>query len=66
MFEIGAKFGYAAKLASVSVLVAGILPGGAVRSGFLISAAGLSRLFGVPVGGFLVDKIGKKGTMVVT
>jgi len=66
LFEIGAKFGYAAKLASVPVLAAGILPGGAVGAGSLLSAAGLSGLFGAPLGGFLVDKIGAKATMAVT
>ena len=46
MFEIGAKFGYAAKIASVPVLAAAVLPGGAVGAGSLLSAAGLSGLFG--------------------
>lgn len=66
LFEVGAKFGYAAKLTSVPVIAASILPGGAVGAGSLLSAAGLSGLFGAPLGGFLVDNIGAKATIMVT
>ena len=66
LFEVGAKFGYAAKLASVPVIAASMLPGGAIGAGTLLSAAGLSGLVGGPLGGILVDKIGAKRTMVLT
>ena len=66
LFEIGARFGYAAKLASIPVIAASILPGGAVGAGALISAAGLSGLIGGPMGGFLSDKLGSKQTMLLT
>jgi len=66
LFEIGAKFGYAAKLASIPVIASNILPGGAIGAGSLISAAGLSGLVGGPIGGLLVDKYGAKTTMIIT
>lgn len=65
-FEAGAKWGYAAKLASIPILAANTLPGGAVGAGALLSAAGLSGLAGAPLGGILVDKVGAKNTMVAT
>jgi MFS family permease len=66
LFEIGAKFGYAAKLASIPIIAASVLPGGAVGAGALLSAAGLSGLVGGPMGGFLSDRIGAKNTILLT
>jgi MFS family permease len=59
-FEIGARFGYAAKLASIPVIATAVLPGGAIGSGALLSAAGLSGLVGAPLGGILTDRLGAK------
>ncbi len=66
LFEIGARFGYAAKLASIPLLASAILPGGAVGAGALLSAAGLSGLVGGPAGGWLSDRIGAKNTILLT
>ena len=66
LFEIGAKFGYAAKLASIPILAAAILPGGAIGAGALLSAAGLSGLVGGPMGGYLSDRIGAKNTILLS
>ncbi len=66
LFEVGIRFGYAAKLASIPILAAKILPGGAIGAGALLSAAGLSGLVGAPVGGYLADRIGAKNTIIVT
>lgn len=66
LFEVGARFGYAAKLASIPIIAAAILPGGAVGAGSLISAAGLSGLVGGPLGGFLSDRLGSKETILLT
>lgn len=66
LFEVGARFGYAAKLASIPIIAASILPGGAVGAGALLSAAGLSGLLGGPMGGFLSDRIGSKQTILLT
>ncbi len=66
IFEAGAKWGYAAKISSIPLIAAAVLPGGAVGAGSLLSAAGLSGLAGAPIGGFLVDKFGAKKTMVFT
>jgi len=66
IFEAGAKWGYAAKISSIPLIAASVLPGGAVGAGSLLSAAGLSGLAGAPIGGFLVDKFGAKKTMVFT
>ena len=49
--QSGASFGFACKIASIPVLAADILPGGAIGSGALLSAAGLSGLVGAPIGG---------------
>jgi predicted MFS family arabinose efflux permease len=66
IFEIGVKFGYAAKLTSIPILAANVLPGGALGAGSLLSAAGLSGLIGAPLGGILVDKYGAKTTIILT
>lgn len=66
LFEVGTRFGYAAKLASIPILAAKILPGGAIGAGALLSAAGLSGLIGAPVGGYLADRIGAKNTIILT
>jgi len=66
LYEVGAKFGYAAKLASIPIIAAATLPGGAVGAGSLISAAGLSGLVGGPVGGFLSDRLGSKETVLLS
>lgn len=66
VLEIGARFGYAAKLASIPLIATSVLPGGAVGAGALISAAGLSGLIGGPVGGYLSDQIGSKNTVLLT
>lgn len=66
LFEIGAKFGYAAKLASIPILAAAILPGGAIGAGALLSAAGLSGLIGGPLGGYFSDRIGAKNTILLS
>ena len=66
LFEVGARFGYAAKLASIPILASAILPGGAIGAGALLSAAGLSGLVGGPVGGWLSDRIGAKNTVLLT
>ena len=65
VFEIGTRFGYAAKLASIPILATAVLPGGAVGAGGLLSAAGLSGLIGAPLGGFLSDRIGPKNAVTV-
>lgn len=66
LFEVGARFGYAAKLASIPILASAILPGGAIGAGALLSAAGLSGLVGGPLGGWLSDRIGAKNTVLLT
>jgi len=60
--EAGARFGFAAKVASVPVLAASVLPGGAVAAGSLLSAAGLAGLAGAPLGGWLTDRAGARAT----
>lgn len=57
--ECGARFGFAAKIASVPVLAAAVL-GGAANAGFLLSAAGLSGVLGATVGGVITDRAGAK------
>jgi len=64
--QSGSSFGFAAKIASIPILAANTLPGGAVGAGALISAAGLSGLVGAPVGGYVIDRIGAKGTAVIS
>lgn len=63
--QSGASMGYAAKIASIPILAADTLPGGAAGAGFLLSACGLSGLIGAPIGGALTDKIGAKGTAIL-
>ena len=66
LFEVGARFGYAAKLASIPILASSILPGGAIGAGALLSATGISGLIGGPAGGYLADRIGAKNTIIIT
>ena len=66
LFEVGAKFGYACKLASIPLIAAQVLPGGAIGAGALVSAAGLSGFLGAPLGGIFVDKFGSRNTLVGT
>jgi MFS family permease len=64
IFQLGANFGLAAKIASVPIIASSVLPGGAVGAGALLSAAGLSGLIGGPVGGLLTDRFGAKTTVL--
>lgn len=64
--QSGASFGFAAKIASIPILAAATLPGGAAGAGALLSAAGLSGLVGAPIGGWSTDRIGAKGTAVIS
>lgn len=64
--QVGSSFGFAAKIASIPILAAATLPGGAVGAGALVSAAGLSGLIGAPVGGWLTDRLGAKSTAVLS
>lgn len=64
--QAGATFGFCAKIASVPVLAAAILPGGAVGAGALVSACGLMGLVGAPVGGYLTDRWGARDTAVAS
>ena len=64
--QSGATFGFACKIASIPVLAADILPGGAVGAGALVSAAGLSGLIGAPIGGWLTDQAGAKTTLTLS
>jgi len=66
LLEIGARFGFAAKLASIPVIAATVLPGGAVGAGGLLSASGFSALIGGPIGGMLTDRIGAKRTVITS
>lgn len=66
LYEVGLKFGFAAKLASIPIIAASVLPGGAVGAGALLSAAGLSGLIGGPIGGFCSDRIGAKNTLILS
>eukprot|EP00592_Proboscia_alata_P010428 CAMPEP_0194362864 /NCGR_PEP_ID=MMETSP0174-20130528/10712_1 /TAXON_ID=216777 /ORGANISM="Proboscia alata, Strain PI-D3" /LENGTH=469 /DNA_ID=CAMNT_0039136037 /DNA_START=227 /DNA_END=1636 /DNA_ORIENTATION=+ len=66
MCELGAKIGYIAKLSSIPVLAAQVLPGGAIGAGTLISAAGLSGLIGAPLGGWLIDRAGARFTALTS
>lgn len=63
--QSGTSFGFAAKIASIPILAASILPGGAMGAGSLLSAAGLSGLVGAPLGGYFTDRIGAKGAAVI-
>ncbi len=64
--QSGASFGFAAKIASIPILAAAALPGGAAGAGALLSAAGLSGLVGAPIGGWSTDRIGAKWTAVIS
>jgi MFS family permease len=64
--QCGASFGFAAKIASIPILAAATLPGGAIGSGALLSAAGLSGLIGAPIGGWLTDQAGAKTTAILS
>ena len=64
--QSGASFGFAAKVASIPVLAASTLPGGAVGAGALLSAAGLSGLIGAPIGGLLTDRFDAKVTIILS
>ena len=48
--EVCSRFGFAAKIASVPLVAAQVLPGGAAGAGALVSLAGLGGLVGAPVG----------------
>ena len=58
--EVGARFGFAAKIASVPILAAAYLSGGATAAGLLVSATGLAGLLGAPLGGLLTDRKGAR------
>ena len=58
--EVGVRFGFAAKIASVPILAASVFSGGAAAAGLLLSAAGLSGLIGAPLGGWLTDRQGAR------
>ena len=60
--QCGTSFGFAAKIATIPVLATALLPGGAVGTGLLLSAAGLSGLVGAPLGGWWTDRIGARRT----
>ena len=47
-------------------MAAHTLPGGAIGSGALLSAAGLSGLVGAPIGGWLTDQAGAKTTVALS
>ena len=64
--QCGASFGFAAKIASIPVLAAATLPGGAAGAGALVSAAGLSGLVGGPFGGWLTDRTNAKSTAMLS
>ena len=64
--EVCSRFGFAAKIASVPLWPARVLPGGAAGAGALVSLAGLGGLVGAPVGGFGVDRVGARATAVVS
>mmetsp|Transcript_25138 Transcript_25138/g.51339 ORF Transcript_25138/g.51339 Transcript_25138/m.51339 type:complete len:523 (+) Transcript_25138:255-1823(+) len=63
--QCGVSFGFAAKIATIPILAADTLPGGAIGAGALLSAAGLSGLIGAPLGGFLTDKRGARTTAII-
>lgn len=64
--EICSRFGFAAKIASVPLVAAQVLPGGAAGAGALVSFAGLGGLVGAPVGGFGVDRVGARTVAVAS
>jgi MFS family permease len=63
--QAGASFGYAAKIASIPILAAGVFSNGAAGSGALLSAAALSGLVGAPLGGVVTDAVGAKQTAIL-
>lgn len=63
---MGTRFGSCAKVASVPLIAASVLPGGATAAGSLLAAAGLSGLAGAPLGGLLSDRIGARSTAVLS
>jgi MFS family permease len=64
--QIGASSGFAAKIASIPILAADALPGGAIGAGALLSAAGLAGLIGAPIGGWLTDQTSAKSTAILS
>jgi MFS family permease len=64
--QSGATFGFAAKIASIPILAADTLPGGALAAGALLSAAGLSGLVGAPLGGYITDRRGAKFVAIIS
>ena len=64
--QSGASVGFACKIASIPVLAASTLPGGAIGAGVLVSAAGLSGLVGAPVGGWLTDQRGARAAVILS
>jgi MFS family permease len=64
--QCGASFGFAAKIASIPILAAAVLPGGAAGAGALLSVAGLSGIVGAPIGGFLSDRTSAKLTAILS
>ena len=62
----GTRFGSCAKVASVPLIAASVLPGGATAAGSLLAAAGLSGLAGAPLGGLLSDRVGARTTAVLS
>lgn len=64
--QSGASFGFAAKVACIPILATATLPGGAIGTGALLSVAGLSGLFGAPLGGWLTDQAGARFTATLS
>ena len=64
--QCGATFGFAAKIASIPLLATAILPGGAVGTGVLVSATGLTGIVGAPIGGWLTDRTSAKFTATLS
>ncbi|CAM9550706.1 unnamed protein product, partial [Heterosigma akashiwo] len=64
--QVGASFGFAAKIASIPIHATEVLPGGAAGAGALLSLAGLSGLVGAPAGGWLTDRVGAIPTAVLS
>lgn len=64
--QVGTSFGFATKIASVPILAAATLPGGAIGAGALLSACGLSGLVGAPIGGWLTDRTSAKLTILLS
>ena len=62
--QVGLQVGFAAKVTSVPLLAAALLPGGALAAGSLLSAAALTGLVGAPIGGWLADRHGARSVAV--